>query len=362
MDQNPPRNYDDDVDDDMQDDSNYIYFKDRSDWKDVTPVEQDDGPFSAVKISYSPKFKDAYDYLRAVMLKGEKSPRVLELTAQTIEFNAANYTAWQYRRDTLDALGIPQKISNQELKPDFDTEVTFSTELIEDNPKNYQVWHHRKVLVSWAAGYDEVTKKHSIGDPKDVDFLGKRELQLTAALLRKDAKNYHAWQHRQWVVSVFGGYNDELEYTTGLINSDVRNNSAWNHRFFVVRYLYKSCPNLISAEVDFTTVQIRKAISNESPWSYLRGLLELQGTLGEDPALLDQFREFIKNDSPSIPLRAFVLDIYEKKIEEGSLDLDMLKDGLEICSALSSRLDSIRAGYWNLKKKTFELKLASVSQ
>ncbi len=60
-------------------------------------------------------------------------------------------------------------------------------------------------------------------------------------------------------------------------------------------------------------------------------LLELQGTLGEDAALLDQWKEFIKNDSPSIPLRAFVLDIYEKKIEEGNLDLDMLKDGLEVC-------------------------------
>jgi protein farnesyltransferase/geranylgeranyltransferase type-1 subunit alpha len=37
-------------------------------------------------------------------VQGEKSERVLELTADMINSNSADYTAWQYRWDTLIAL------------------------------------------------------------------------------------------------------------------------------------------------------------------------------------------------------------------------------------------------------------------
>lgn len=56
--------------------------------------------------------------------------------------------------------------------------------VIEKNPKNYQVWHHRRVLVEW------------LEDPS-------QELFLTEAVLAQDAKNYHAWQHRQWAIKTF---------------------------------------------------------------------------------------------------------------------------------------------------------------
>lgn len=31
------------------------------------------------------------------------------------------------------------------------------------------------------------------------------ELEFIADILSEDAKNYHAWQHRQWVIQVGGG-------------------------------------------------------------------------------------------------------------------------------------------------------------
>lgn len=43
--------------------------------------------------------------------------------------------------------------------------------------------YHRQKLVEWSK------------DPS-------QELQLTARVLSEDAKNYHAWQHRQWVIKV----------------------------------------------------------------------------------------------------------------------------------------------------------------
>lgn len=56
-------------------------------------------------------------------------------------------------------------------------------------------------------------------------------------MLAKDAKNYHVWSYRQWLVRRFGLWAEdsgELEAVEALLREDVRNNSAWNHRWFLV--------------------------------------------------------------------------------------------------------------------------------
>lgn len=47
----------------------------------------------------------------------------------------------------------------------------------EDNPKNYQIWHHRRAVVE------------ELND-------GSRELEFCENVFEVDAKNYHAWAHR----------------------------------------------------------------------------------------------------------------------------------------------------------------------
>ncbi len=62
------------------------------------------------------------------------------------------------------------------------------------------------------------------------------EFEFLAEMLDKDAKNYHVWSYRQWLVRRFGLWDGvgELEECERFLRKDVRNNSAWNHRWFVV--------------------------------------------------------------------------------------------------------------------------------
>lgn len=70
------------------------------------------------------------------------------------------------------------------INADLSQELAYIADIIIDNPKNYQVWHHRRVIVEWMNE-------------------GGHELDLTEAILGMDAKNYHAWQHRQWAIKTF---------------------------------------------------------------------------------------------------------------------------------------------------------------
>jgi protein farnesyltransferase/geranylgeranyltransferase type-1 subunit alpha len=87
-------------------------FSATSGWEDVTPVPQDDGDNPVVSISYAaacmmmsytiifalitfiPLVRELMDLFRAVLVSGEKSERVLKLTQEILDINAANYTVW----------------------------------------------------------------------------------------------------------------------------------------------------------------------------------------------------------------------------------------------------------------------------
>lgn len=69
-----------------------VPLRDRSEWSDVTPIPQDDGPNPVVPINYTEEFSEVMDYFRAIYFANEHSPRALDLTAEAIRLNAGNYT------------------------------------------------------------------------------------------------------------------------------------------------------------------------------------------------------------------------------------------------------------------------------
>lgn len=63
-----------------------------------------------------------------------------------------------------------------------------------ENKKNYQLWHHRQVLVELLAKIPEFS---DIQKPCFASKIGKeKELKWLGDVLELDAKNYHAWTYR----------------------------------------------------------------------------------------------------------------------------------------------------------------------
>jgi protein farnesyltransferase/geranylgeranyltransferase type-1 subunit alpha len=239
-------------------------------WSDVSRVYQDDGPNPVASIQYDEKCKfftflspiyslitfsppdsEKMDIFRAVYLKREYSPRVLNLTTDILQMNPANYTVWQVRRACLEALGV-----------DLTTELDYLDTFVDENPKNYQIWYHRRVIV------------------ESIDN-GDRECQFCCNVFDIDAKNYHAWAHRQWAVKRFSLWNDEFSVIDRLLVEDVRNNSAWNHRWFIIhegtangclRRPDSDCEQIILSELEYVLKKIFATPNNESAWNYLHGL------------------------------------------------------------------------------------------
>jgi hypothetical protein len=114
----------------------FILYSQRQEWNDIKPLPQEDGPHPIVAIAYSERFRDTFDYFRAVLAKNELSERALQLTADCVSLNPSNYTIWYFRRLIIN-----------ELKKDLINELKYIESVIIENAKNYQVWHHRKCVI-----------------------------------------------------------------------------------------------------------------------------------------------------------------------------------------------------------------------
>eukprot|EP00090_Calanus_glacialis_P025320 TRINITY_DN3953_c0_g1_i1.p1 TRINITY_DN3953_c0_g1~~TRINITY_DN3953_c0_g1_i1.p1 ORF type:complete len:332 (+),score=113.74 TRINITY_DN3953_c0_g1_i1:37-1032(+) len=310
----------------------WVLYRERPDWADVTPLPQDDGPSPVVQIAYTERFKDVYDYFRAVLKSGEKSGRVLQLTEDALELNPANYTVWHYRRVVLKAIGA-----------DIKEELQYCREIIEEHPKNYQVWQHRRALIEL------------LNEPGT-------ELRFTEVILAIDQKNYHAWQHRQWVLQAFSLYEGELDFIDRLLLDDIRNNSAWNQRFFVISHSGGWSSEAVEREVKYTLEKIQIVKRNESAWNYLRGVLEHceeSGTADTQRALVkEKCQELLAAGCESPFLLGFLVELLQYQLEEDTMTekAELISTATDLCVRLSKDIDTVRCRYWDFVSDTITSK------
>ena len=256
-------------------------------WADVTPLPLNEAPDAPFAIAYSARYSLVHGYVRAAQASGERSARVLQLTAEAAELNPAHYTVWSLRRQCLEAL-VPRAAAGAAAAAgawSLPQELEWLAALMRRKGawKNYQVWHHRRLVVE------------RLGD-------GSREMDLTSEAFGDCPKNYHAWSHRQWAVAALtggaaaagaagaaepplGSWQAELAFAEALLAEDVRNNSAWNHRWFVLtrgggapRALPRArwpAPADLAREVALCAAALRPVRRNEAAWSHLRACVLL---------------------------------------------------------------------------------------
>ncbi|KAI1503648.1 hypothetical protein F5X99DRAFT_375088 [Biscogniauxia marginata] len=328
------------------------------DWDDVTPIPQVEPEGALAAIAYPEDYAESMSYLRAVMAAKEHSPRCLRLTEHIISMNPAHYTVWLYRFAIVAALNISV--------PD---EINWLNEVSLVHLKNYQIWHHRQLLMDHY--YPALAS-----DPERIAALAESERAFLTEMLEQDTKNYHVWSYRQYLVRKLGMWGAaELASVEALIDEDVRNNSAWSHRFFVVfsdpayttpgSHATEPDPaipaDVIDREVAYAKAKIALAPQNQSPWNYLRGALRKGG---RPPAEARGFAEsFVENlgaaggegegegegeveavrSSHALDLLA---DIYKEAGERDRADLCLAR--------LGDKWDRVRKGYWEYRRRLLD--------
>lgn len=301
----------------------WIPYDKRSEWSDLTPIFLNDEEKNVVNIAYSEKFALVYAYFRSIIQAEEKSDRALELTRDAALLNPANYTVWKFRRDLV-----------SHLNKDINQEMIFCRSVIEENPKNYQVWHHLKLLVEMSGNYAE-------------------ELQFTDVMLRDDSKNYHAWQHRQWVVKMYGLWSNELSYSEELLVDDIHNNSAWNYRYFVINNTSGFLSQVLDSELEFTCQLTGKAPHNESAWNYLFGLIE-KCSDAQKRKIWTFCEELYANKCRSSHLLSFMVFFFEQMIVLlNNSDTSALKMRIKELLSELQEIDPVRQNYWKFLSEGF---------
>lgn len=278
------------------------------------------------------------------MAKKEYSRRCLLLTQHIISLNPAHYTVWLYRFSIVQALGIP-----------ITEEIEWLNQVSFDNLKNYQIWHHRRLLMDH---YFPTLSE----DPSKVAELAKSEQEFLTQILAEDTKNYHVWSYRQYLVPKLGIFGEsEVNAAEALIDEDVRNNSAWSHRFFVVfsdpknttpgslstEHDPKIPGEIIDREVKYAQDKVLLAPQNQSPWNYLRGVLVKGGRkFGSVDEFVSQFVSGLGSEEERVTSThglELLAEVYTEKGETEKADLCLRR--------LGEKWDRIRLGYWQWRRQ-----------
>ena len=163
--------------------------------KEITPVPQFSENVKVMKIKYSPDEVEIMDIFRAVFLSKEISKRVYDLTSIVIPINPTNYTAWVLRRECIDKV--------KEI--DINEELNWLNNMCILHQKNYQMWHHRKLLIE------------KMND-------ASHEKNLLDEIFKVEPKNFHAWTHRIWMIRRFNNVEGEYDFIEKMLEDDIKNN------------------------------------------------------------------------------------------------------------------------------------------
>ncbi|KAG9014937.1 Rab geranylgeranyltransferase [Tulasnella sp. JGI-2019a] len=208
------------------------------------------------------------------------------LTTQILRSNPELYTIWNYRRDIM-ANGLFPEKTPEERNNLLASDLQFTFSSLKQYPKVYWIWNHRRWCLQ--------NTPDGPGEEGTTDQYGwkrsnwARELAVVEKMLDADARNFHAWNYRRYVVASSPDPRSEvaeLAYTTQKIESNFSNFSAWHQRSKLLTSLWEK-GEMTSARVkdgEFELLQhaMYSDPNDQSIWLYHRWLI---GS-GDDPAVL----------------------------------------------------------------------------
>jgi len=327
----------------------------------------------------------------------EMARKGYEITASVISHNLGHYSAWSYRRECIYdmiRLGNGEPLGERDLISLSRRYIGLERDFIRSNggsnPKNYQLWAHRRSLLeeiygeTLGHGADGATVEET-GWDRTYNY--EEEMSYVEnVLVGEDAKNYHAWAHRQWVVRRYMVADEmqkytkkELDFSEKMIRLDCRNNSAWNQRWFTYRFCQMEMSksddcveviddNIVSflrSEADFSFTIITLDAYNESPWLYVTEIVlehvrllthhkiqnNLRSSLIDDIVnridILEEV-DYLSRDNSSENQSVASIHKLTAKIEllEAKGDTSSIRKAIQITENLASKHDRIRSKYW----------------
>lgn len=191
-------------------------------------------------------------------------------TTLILLLNPELYTIWNYRREIL--LEIFKAINIDEISNILTQDLQLLLKLLKSYPKVYWIWNHRRWCLFELMSINKV----------DWNF----EFNIVSKLLELDARNFHGWQYRRFVVEnmkkgetiekLIDINIKEFNYTTSKINSNLSNFSAWHNRSRLIPELYDlkvQNPPTLLGELDLVKTGMYMDSDDTSIWLYLYWLL-----------------------------------------------------------------------------------------
>eukprot|EP00842_Homolaphlyctis_polyrhiza_P004248 jgi/Hompol1/4824/HPOL_003970-RA len=191
--------------------------------------------------------------------RGVLTAESLQITTTILSQNPEFYTIWNFRREILQHMH--KTMDNDAIQKSCEAELALVEKLLRGAPKSYWVWSHR----CWILEYMPIPN-------------WDRELKLVGYMLDLDARNFHGWGYRRFVVAAMKTRQpkDEFDFTTLKISQNFSNFSAWHYRGKTLPLAFpsnKERQETVMADFELVRNAIFTEPADQSAWFYQRLLL-----------------------------------------------------------------------------------------
>ncbi|KAL2311963.1 Geranylgeranyl transferase type-2 subunit alpha [Schizosaccharomyces pombe] len=175
--------------------------------------------------------------------------------------------------------GLVSRFQEARKRKDYsEGNLKLTTELLDWNPETYSVWNYRREIL-----LNDVFPKISLNEKQD---LLDNELKYVLSKMKVFPKVYWIFNHRRWCLenAPYPNWNYEMMITEKLLSADARNFHGWHYRRYVVSQIERAgnC-SLAKKEMEYTTSAIATNFSNFSALHNRTKLIETILNLEVDP-------------------------------------------------------------------------------